>query len=151
LVFRLGNGYSVKKVYNLLGDTNQAPKTILDIWKTCNLSRQNYFAWLLLHGRLNTKDMMSKKNFFVESNDCILCDECPQETIMHLFFECSFSQSFWWAIGFEWNTDMNIYDMIIGAKIRYSINFLMDIIITGYWSLRDQRNDAIFNGNYPDL
>jgi hypothetical protein len=46
---------------------------------------------------------------------------------------------------------MNIYDMIIGAKIRYSINFLMDIIITGCWSLRDQRNDAIFNGNYPDL
>jgi hypothetical protein len=21
---------------------------------------------------------------------------------MHLFFECSFSQSFWWALGFEW-------------------------------------------------
>jgi hypothetical protein len=46
---------------------------------------------------------MSKKNFFVEFNDCILCEECPQETIMHLFFECSISQSFWWAIGIEWN------------------------------------------------
>jgi hypothetical protein len=41
--------------------------------------------------------------------------------------------------------------MIKEAKIRYSINFLMDIIIIGCWSLWDQRNDAIFNENYPDL
>jgi hypothetical protein len=127
--------------------THQAPKPILDIWKTCNISRQKFFAWLLLHGRLNTKDMMTKKNFFVEFNDCILCEECPQETIMHLFFECSFSQSFWWAIGFEWNSDMNIFEMIKEAKMRYSINFLMDIIISRCLSLWDQRNDAIFNGN----
>jgi hypothetical protein len=105
----------------------------------------------MLHSRLNTKDMMTKKNFFVEFNDCILCEECSQETIMHLFFECSFSQSFWWAIHIEWNTDMHIHDMIKESKIRYSIQFIMDIIINGYWSLWDQRDDAIFNGNYPKL
>jgi hypothetical protein len=27
----------------------------------------------------------------------------------------------------------------------------MDIIISGCWSLWDQRNDAIFNGNFPEL
>jgi hypothetical protein len=70
---------------------------------------------------------------------------------MHLFFECSFSQSFWWAIGFEWNVDMNIHEMIIDAKARYSLQFVMDIIISGCWSLWDQRNDAIFNGNFPEL
>jgi hypothetical protein len=149
--FAWGDRYSIKKVYNLIGETHQAPQTILDIWKTSNIPRQKFFAWLMLHGRLNTKDMMSKKNFFVEFNDCILCDECPQETIMHLFFECSFSQSFWWAIGIEWNADMNIHEMISDAKARYPIQFIMDIIISGCWSLWDQRNDAIFNGNFPDL
>jgi hypothetical protein len=92
--FAWGDRYSVKKVYNLIGDTHHAPQPILDIWKTSNIPRQNFFAWLTLHGRLNTKDMMSKNFFYVEFNDCILCEECPQETIMHMFFECSFSQSF---------------------------------------------------------
>jgi hypothetical protein len=70
---------------------------------------------------------------------------------MHLFFECSFSQSFWWAIGIEWNVYMNIHEMISDAKARYSMQFIMDIIISGCCSLWDQTNDAIFNGNFPEL
>jgi hypothetical protein len=54
-----------------------------------------------------------------------------------MFFECNFSQGFWWAIGIEWNVDMDIHQMIADAKNRYSMSFLMDIIITGCWSLWD--------------
>jgi hypothetical protein len=86
---------------------------------------------MLLQGRLNTKDMMKRKNFYVEYTDCVLCEECPEEDHMHLFFECSFSMSFWWALGMEWNTDLTISDMIAEAKERYHMNFLMEIIITG--------------------
>jgi hypothetical protein len=99
--FPWGNTFSTKKVYNLLKGEEFTPTSILDIWKTCNIPRQKFFSWLLLQGRLNTKDLMSRKNFFVEFNDCILCNDCPQETIMHMFFECNFSQGFWWAIGIE--------------------------------------------------
>jgi hypothetical protein len=78
--------------------------------------RQKFFTWILLHGRLNTKYMMIKKNLFVEFSHCIICDDCPQEIFMHLFFECSFSQSFWWAIGLEWSTDLDVNNMILEAK-----------------------------------
>jgi hypothetical protein len=94
---------------------------------------------------------MKKKNFFVEFADCVLCEECPEENHMHLFFECSFSMSFRWALGMEWNTDLTIKDMIAEAKERYNMDFLMEIIITGCWSIWDQRNDAIFNNNTPSL
>jgi hypothetical protein len=50
--------YSTKKVYNLLIGELTTHKTITGIWKTCNIPRQKFFAWLLLQGRLNTKDMM---------------------------------------------------------------------------------------------
>jgi hypothetical protein len=63
----------------------------LDIWKSCNLPWQKFFAWLLMNHRLNTKDLMTHKHSYVEFNDCVLCDNCPQETLMHLFFECNFS------------------------------------------------------------
>ena len=94
---------------------------------------------------------MKKKNFYVEFSDCVLCDTCPEETLLHLFFECSFSQSFWWALGFKWNTDFDIHEMIQEAKERYSINFLMEILITGCWSIWEQRNDDIFRGIAPSV
>jgi hypothetical protein len=75
--FPWGNTFSTKKVYNLLKGEESNPTSILDIWKTCNIPRQKFFSWLLLQGRLNTKDMMSRKNFYVEFNDCILCNDCP--------------------------------------------------------------------------
>jgi hypothetical protein len=43
----------------------------------------------------------AKEKNYVEYSECILCDTNIVESIIHLFFECSFSQSFWWALGFE--------------------------------------------------
>jgi hypothetical protein len=60
--FPWGNSFSTKKVYNLLKGEDFTPTSILDIWKTCNIPRQNFFSWLLVQGRLNTKDLMSRKN-----------------------------------------------------------------------------------------
>jgi hypothetical protein len=143
--------FSTKRIYRELIGTHDVPAAILDIWKTCNLPRQYFFAWLLMNMRLNTKDLMTRKSFFVEFKDSVLCDTCPEETIMHLFFECSFSMSFWWALGIEWNTDMQFHNMIKDAKSRYSLDFIMEIIITGYWSLWDQRNSFIFTKLIPLL
>jgi hypothetical protein len=46
---------------------------------------------------------------------------------------------------------INLADMIADAKISYSHNFLMEILITGCWSIWEQRNDAISRGIYPDV
>jgi hypothetical protein len=35
----------------------------------------------------------------------------------------------------EWNTDMHIHDMIFEAKNWYSFPFIMEIMVTGCWSL----------------
>jgi hypothetical protein len=81
-----GDYFSMKRMYNKLIGDQHTPKPILDSWNTCNFPRQKFFAWLMVNNRLNTKDMMMKKNFYVEFS------EWPNENIMHLFFECSFSQ-----------------------------------------------------------
>jgi hypothetical protein len=70
---------------------------------------------------------------------------------MHLFFECNFSQSFWWALNIEWDTDTNLHDMITDVRRRYSMDFIMEIIITGCWVLWDQRNNFIFNHIDPTI
>jgi hypothetical protein len=80
-----GDYYSTKRMYNYIIGEHDTPQPILDIWKTCNIPRQKFFAWLMLHNRLNTKEMMIKKNFYVEFIDCINCEEWPMENNMHLF------------------------------------------------------------------
>jgi hypothetical protein len=37
------------------------------------------------------------------------------------------------------------------ARSRYLIDFIMEIIITGCWSLWDQRNSFIFNRDEPSV
>jgi hypothetical protein len=41
--------------------------------------------------------------------------------------------------------------MMNDAKRRMSLEFFMEIMIIGCWSIWDQRNDAIFNGNSPNI
>jgi hypothetical protein len=110
--FSWGSSYSTKKVYMELIGNHETPNSIAAIWKTCSIPRHKFFFWLLLNGRINTKEIIKHNNFHVEFSDCILCEVCPEETNMHLFFECTFRQSFWWALGLEWNVDMSLHQMI---------------------------------------
>jgi hypothetical protein len=88
--FTWGNKFSTKKLCRALIGEHNTPEPILDIWKSCAITPQQFFAWLLLNGKLNSKEMM-KKNFFVEFSKCILCESNIEESIIHLFFECSLS------------------------------------------------------------
>ena len=60
--------------------------------------------------------MMDRKHFYVESTDCVLCDQSSRETMNHLFFTCEFSRAFWQKLGEDWTTDRDLMDMLIEAK-----------------------------------
>jgi hypothetical protein len=75
--FNWGSNFSTKKVYRELIGTHETPHSITTIWKACSIPRNKFFAWLLLNGRLNTKDMMKHKNFYVEYSECILYHNFP--------------------------------------------------------------------------
>lgn len=115
--------YSTKIIYlELFGNPADAPKPFSWTWKYSCLPKQKFFFWLLLHDRLNTKDMMQRKIFYVESTSCVLCDDNQTEDFMHLFFSSDFSHNFWLSLGFQWGTDINIMDMLVRAKSRMKIN-----------------------------
>jgi hypothetical protein len=74
---------------------------------------------------------------------------------MHPFFECSFSQGFWWAPGLKWNADLDINTMVGGQEQipiglsdgdhQHKMLEYMGLkkINTRGWSIWDQRNGAI--------
>lgn len=73
------------------------------IWKNNCLPKIKGFAWLLYRDRVNTRDMMDRRNCNRDGVlSCALCDSGSRETRDHLFFTC-FSAECWLRIGVNWS------------------------------------------------
>lgn len=64
------------------------------IWKLKCPETVRIFIYLLLKGRLLTRDVMARSNCD-HCHLCDLCDACSLETAMHLFFECPYVSQVW--------------------------------------------------------
>jgi hypothetical protein len=128
-----------------------APLPFKWIWSSAALPKQKFFFWLLVQDRLNTKDMMERKSFYVQCNRCVLCDDRSIETMAHLFFHCDFSRNFWWKIGMEWNEDMDHINMMIDGEKRSNNIFFKEALIAGCWSIWIHRNNIIFDSHSRDI
>ena len=90
-----------------------APAPFQWIWKSPCLPKHKFFFWLLIQDILNTRDLLDRKHFYVESKSCVLCDGDIREDMIHLFFRCPFSSAFWDKLGHEWLADLGLMDMLI--------------------------------------
>ena len=63
---------------NALAPSESAPASMRWIWKSFTLPQYKFFFSLLLQDMLNTRDLLARKKFHVESNDCVLCEDYPQ-------------------------------------------------------------------------
>jgi hypothetical protein len=98
-----------------------------------------FFAWLLLVDRLNTKTMLTRRNYSVGPNDhCLLCNDQVNEDIIHLFFHCTFASSCWQKLGITWSAATNLHD---GQEPGIaSTSFFIEIFIIATWEIWNQRN-----------
>jgi hypothetical protein len=81
-----GSGtYTSKKYYNLPFKNIKQPSPFL--WnrdsRCCHKLRT--FTWLLLMDRLDTRNLLRKKNYNIEGNNysCVLCNGSTEETAFH--------------------------------------------------------------------
>lgn len=75
---------------------------------------------------LNTKNMLVRKNFNVQPDSlCVLCDDGREETIDHLFFECSFADK----AGFTWVDDDDLCRRIERSRQVTGKSFFMEIFL----------------------
>jgi len=84
--------YSSKKLYTLAFSTMHAPITFSWMWKSQCTLRIKVFAWLLLVDRLNTRVMLRRRNFNIQTGiECVLYDTGIDEDVDHLLFACPFA------------------------------------------------------------
>jgi hypothetical protein len=87
------------------------------------------FFWLHLKNRLNTRNLLRRKNMPLESYDCELCLLIKQEKLRHLFFKCLFARNCWNQIGVNSPTWLKPDRTSRNIKRALRIPFGMDIII----------------------
>ena len=110
------------------------------------------FLWLLLKDRLNTKDLMVRKNWHIEDGpNCVLCAASVLETSDHLFFECGFARAAWEEINIVWNLNLSMAPRCMEAKRLFTGPCFIEIIACAAWNIWKMRNDCIFRNQNPSL
>jgi hypothetical protein len=104
---------------------------------------------LLLLDRLNTRNLLGRKNFHISSYYCELCHQSNEETLVHLFWNCSFSQECWDFICPTRDRNLSVLEAFADVRIKLNVPFSSEIIILAAWSIWMVRNNKIFNNQAP--
>jgi hypothetical protein len=87
-----GQHYSLIKMYKAIWPKTEGNFPFKWIWKTSNRLRYKIFFWLLLHDRVNSRNLARTKNMHLDNYNCVYCNEQTEETLRHLFWDCTFAQ-----------------------------------------------------------
>ena len=146
-----GPSFSSKKAYSQLQGSYEASPLFNWFWKSGNIGKHKFFAWLLIRDRLSTRNLLRRKNMYLEDYSCVLWYNGSEETCFHLFFECPFSSDCWNSINIHWNFNLQPLDMIIQARLNFNSHFFWEFFITACWVLWKARNGIIFDNQTATL
>ena len=143
--------FSSCKAYNILIGHTKASPLFTWLWASSNLGKHKFFFWLLIRDRLNTRNLLRRKNMHLDDYNCVMCNSGTEETCFHLFFECPFSQECWDRIPINWNLNLPPLDMIIVARTNFGHSIFREIFITACWVLWTTRNAVIFDNGQANV
>ena len=105
------------------------------IWESKCTNKWKVFAWLLFADRLNTRNMLRRRQYKLEGDvyTCLLCDTPPEETVTHLFFKCPFATECWTAIGMHWHDSQCRLELIHEGRRSWGVPLFMEIFIIAAW------------------
>ena len=140
-----------KKAYKVL----QGEITVIPhfkwIWESSCQAKHKFFFWLLLIDRLNTRNLLTRKIFNLQSYLCATL-QCPQEeTLIHLFWTCPFAAQCWDYVCPQRTRNLSVHEAFYDIKIKLQVPFYMDIMILAAWSIWIVRNNKIFNNQMPSF
>jgi hypothetical protein len=116
------------------------------MWKSCVRGKQKFFFWLLLKDRLSTRNLLRRKHMSLPDYNCVLCTINVEETLQHLFFECSFNKWCWRFVNVYWNTQLTPQNMIIQSHSQFNSRIFREVIMVAGWSIWCYGNVVIFDG-----
>jgi hypothetical protein len=113
------------------------------------MSKNKFFAWLILQDRINIRDMLLRRHWTVDSNhNFVLCPCKILEDWSHLFFEYNFSIMIWSYLQINWGNGSSP-EMLKYARTKFMGACFVEIVILACWCIWKRRNECIFRGIRP--
>jgi hypothetical protein len=145
-IFCWGSKYTPSKFYNFLFAGLPSDIALNEIWNSKALPKLKVFAWLLFWNRLNTCDLMQRKQWHLASGyNCELCLDNALETVQHLFFDCVFARQCWAFLNVHWDAAMELKQNYMLAKAAFNGPCFFEVFVCASWNIWKLRNDLIFN------
>lgn len=131
-----GSVFSAGKFYTFCFRRVEAPKPFKWIWKSKITMKVKVFAWLLLRDRLNTRNMLNRRNFMTGDDlKCVLCDTGMEETLNHLFINRPFSFECWLQLGIHWPLDANCLEILPEIKANFGSPIFFEVFVLAAWNI----------------
>lgn len=149
--------YSSKSLYRYIKAEGRTKWPFQKMWKVKTPNTVRIFCYLLLQGRILTRDVLRRRHINCPSA-CALCNSCQQETAFHLFFTCQYANRVWSSVtrkvGFQVEySDSDILNtwqrtwIALSAKGNGILKFGVVIFISTCWQIWLQRNNLIFRNS----
>ena len=137
--------FSSRGAYDLLHHSNMPNPDVMLIWSTKLPTKVKFFAWLLCHGRLNTRDYLYRRS--IRPLEEPYCERCPTvtESDVHLFFNCPLAQGTWSALGFAPNPAIVRQPWLLCLSADLPEQVHVDVIPLLLWHNWKARNAMIFD------
>jgi len=156
LTWRGKQEYKAKLLCQLLSleMTVEVESMVCSVWMHLAPPKVEFFMWLALLGKLNTKEKLCKRGILPANQDlCVFCSAQP-ENLDHVLLNCPFSWKVWITIAKEMGKELTVhpsfkefYETWIATQWRSKRvkKMWISIIFAGAWRLWMTRNDIIFN------
>jgi len=88
---------------------------------------------------------------FLESYNCVLCQEGVEESRDHRFLICTFARECWSLLGLNLPLQCSFPEVILRMKTHLQSDFFFNAVILMCWMIWGARNDIIFNGRHQSI
>ena len=143
--------FEVKKAYSAMIGYSPSPPHFSWVWASSCQNKHKFFFWLLLLDRLNTRNLLKRKQFILPDYNCVTSNCYLEESVNHLFWECPFANKCWDHIYRNRTANLTGLEAISDIKEKLHLPFAMEIIIMTTWGIWICRNEKIFNDNRPTI
>lgn len=126
------------------------------VWNRWAPTKINCFIWRLILDRLPTRPNLKRRHILNEEEEvwCPLCEDNKEETVAHLFLECTFAEKVWKLVALWIGTDLNFSDEVLVSMSNFSKKvsrkkreIWMLFWHGAVWYIWKARNQAIFYGS----
>jgi len=152
--------YTVKAMQQQMSRGDSCDSIVCKAWMNLAPPKVEFFMWLALLGKLNTKEVLWRKGILQEDQlNCPFCS-AQMETMDHILMACSVSWAVWTLIATDMHQNISMpvtfrqhFEGWITRKWRHTTmkKFWQSTFFATAWSIWIMRNEVIFQQKVVDI